>query len=154
MMVFETFADLCSSFIKSHFLWLKTNLKQNVWYSSNTKLIQLCKLTQLDFLTLFKWPRTSQSQSVKIETCNVEQFFDFIKAVMYSWIFFKNYNAMEFEWMRCPFENWLLILWLKKYESSDRSCFALVRKTKTLKLQLLSIFCHFFFYYFKENQLT
>ena len=89
LMVFETFDDLYCSFIKSHSLWLKTNLKQDIWYSSNTKFIQLCKLTQLDFLTLFKWPRTSQSQSVKIEPCNVESFFYFIKAVMYSWIFFK-----------------------------------------------------------------
>ena len=89
MMVFETFDDLCSCLFESHSPWLKTNLKWNLWYSSNTKIIQLCKLTQLDFLTLFKWPRTSQSQSVKIEPCNVEQFFDFIKALMHSWIFFK-----------------------------------------------------------------
>ena len=146
MMVFKTFVGLCSSCFKSHSLWLKTNVKWNLWYSSNTKLIQLCKLTQLDFLALFKWPRTSQSQSVKIKPCNVEHFFDFIKAVMYSWIFFKSDNALEFEWMRCPFKNWLLILWLKKCESSDRSCFALVRKTKTSKLQFLLIFCHFFFF--------
>ena len=73
------------------------------------------------------------------QSCDV--FLNFLKKIVMPW----DLN----EWN--PFKNWLLILWLKKCESSDRSCFALVRKTKTLKLQLLSTFCHFFFLVFQRK---